>query len=694
MYIWKSEIEKQYDNAEQAVDELFLRIKTAGPLEINGVKLVDREEQNSFALSVMDAIKNREILLIEAGVGIGKTYGYLIPIFETIKHVPTFNKIVISTSSIELQHQLQEVIKNKVEKILEIKVDVAIAKGIQNYACQKKIDSIISFSKDEKQKERMKEILRQMNKKQTADSFELENISKDVWKEIMLEHRGMCSNCPYSPICYYQEQMKKISQANIIIYNHASFAAQANEEATPIQEADAFVFDEAHKLEESIRSVNTKEIDLKEINACILEIKRDLGLKSIGGLPVKIKRLWKEIRDNIERIAKNNSRYEVTTENQELQFNYSKEVKHNLEIVISALNEFIATARSIIYDTKPKKKQERLRRKLKEPLETLENVTSLFEDMAKGITRNNIYWAKFITKNTITLEYTPKTVNETMHPVLRRRVPIIFTSGTQRDSRGSYNYFREGIGLNNGLTKSKIIEEYPLKSPYNFEENTLMYYNPNMPSPNFDKNLEAHFNSNEEQLKYISALTLEIDRLIRLTNGKALILFTSKKEMKLVYSILKEFEYPFNLFIQNENNTDKVKVEFTNDTDSCLFATGAFWEGVDIKGKSLSNLIICRLPFPTVGPIEQYKASMYAEENRFEQVYFNEMLTKFNQGSGRLIRDYNDTGIVCCLDSRIKTYLPKIKLNSPFSRYTTDMEELQKFVEQKILDTSPNKGSR
>ena len=98
-----------------------------------------------------------------------------------------------------------------------------------------------------------------------------------------------------------------------------------------------------------------------------------------------------------------------------------------------------------------------------------------------------------------------------------------------------------------------------------------------------------------------------------MTNGKALILFTSKKTMNTVYEILKQEEFPFELLLQTDNNATEIKEQFSKDTDSCLFATGAFWEGIDIKGKSLSNLIITRLPFDQVDAVTQYQACKYAK---------------------------------------------------------------------------------
>ena len=72
--------------------------------KVNGI--IYRDSQKKYAIDIMQAIRDKRVLLVEAGVGIGKSFGYLIPIFQTLDNVDTFNKVVISTSSIALQEQL------------------------------------------------------------------------------------------------------------------------------------------------------------------------------------------------------------------------------------------------------------------------------------------------------------------------------------------------------------------------------------------------------------------------------------------------------------------------------------------------------------------------------------------------------------------------------------------------------------
>ena len=163
------------------------------------------------------------------------------------------------------------------------------------------------------------------------------------------------------------------------------------------------------------------------------------------------------------------------------------------------------------------------------------------------------------------------------------------------------------------------------------------------------------------------------------TEGRSLVLFTAKKDMQDVYSRLKKKAKPYKILVQEEGkDVSRLKEEFSNDETSSLLATGAFWEGIDVKGSSLENVIIAKLPFPTVDPIIQNKASIYSDG--FREVYLPEMLLKLKQGTGRLIRSETDKGIVAILDSRAKDYVEEITSSLPYSNVTAEMDEVKRFA--------------
>ena len=168
--------------------------------------------------------------------------------------------------------------------------------------------------------------------------------------------------------------------------------------------------------------------------------------------------------------------------------------------------------------------------------------------------------------------------------------------------------------------------------------------------------------------------------ILSISNGRALVLFTAKTDMEEVYSILSEKNLPYKILMQQPGSSqDKVLNEFKEDTNSVLLGTGAYWEGISIEGKSLSNVIIFRLPFPVPDPIIEYKCSV--AKDALMDVRVPEMIIKLKQGIGRLIRNFTDTGIVCIIDRRrgmsrlnaIMTYMGLL----PIKNRTSSLEELE-----------------
>lgn len=164
-----------------------------------------------------------------------------------------------------------------------------------------------------------------------------------------------------------------------------------------------------------------------------------------------------------------------------------------------------------------------------------------------------------------------------------------------------------------------------------------------------------------------------------------MVLFTAKTDMEEVHTILTQRNLPYKILMQQAGSSqDKVLHEFKENTNSVLLGTGAYWEGISIEGKSLSNVVIFRLPFPVPDPIIEYKASI--ADDALMEVRVPEMIIKLKQGIGRLIRNYTDTGIVCIIDRRLRDdpaerYHDITWDSLPIKNRTSDLNELRKFYE-------------
>ena len=213
------------------------------------------------------------------------------------------------------------------------------------------------------------------------------------------------------------------------------------------------------------------------------------------------------------------------------------------------------------------------------------------------------------------------------------------TSATLSTNR-NFSYFKKRVGIN-------ACRELLANSPFDFKQQVQIHIPRDMPHPNSDR--------------FVSAAIEKIKYYLKLTHGKAFVLFTSYKMMDEVYDALAPDleEIGIDTFKQGGDLSRTAMLQaFREDTDSVLFGTSSFWEGVDVRGESLSSVIITRLPFevPTHPVMEaRVKQIKEAGGNEFFEFSLPEAILRLKQGFGRLIRTQTDKGIVVILDPRIKT---------------------------------------
>ena len=689
---WR-EAKEKFLTADKNLNQFFEDLREGKVLNPNGVKLTYRDSQEIFSLIVMKAIREREILLIEAGVGTGKSFGYLLPIFHTMDSFPVFDKILISTSSIGLQEQLVGDVKT-VSELLDIPIKVEISKGMNNYACLRNIEKAMdSADKNKKEKDfyTLSDAKKIVRDNKIIDKALIPLNLNTLWDRIQVN--GRCDNCEYKGTCEYVAKEKRISEANIVITNHTQLANMTKNASEVLKKSSMIVVDEAHKLEEEIRLSTERKFEVLSIWRKIQSIVYSLqSIESydffyeIDSLNNMIKfnkdenpavELIRELRKNGKAVFNNNNIGSIGIKDAEkISVNLnSKPIKTAIENFLTRYGKF-----KEIVKTLPELPE--IKKEVNSVLESIR----LVEDMNEGTNSKNLYWIKFRDSQSddIELLYSKKNISDSLESLYTDKKSILLTSATL-ETNGNYEKITSDLSLNNN---DRVVIEDAISSPFDYDTNSLFYYDTTIKKPLTKDAIKEVGIENKESYRnaYILELALRIRDLIEITQGKALVLFTSKADMMETYNIVKALLPNASLILQNDKNVTKWKEEFEADTDSSLFATGAFWEGIDIKGKTLSNVIITRLPFPVMDPITEYKMSINQSKN--SQVFTSEMLIKLKQGTGRLIRDVTDTGIVCSLDARTKDYLEEIKKTLPFTKYTTSLDEVLEFSEKNIIGNS------
>lgn len=635
-----------------------------------------REPQLEMAEEILEMVKNKnKCLIVEAGVGTGKSFGYLIPLLILQKQNRLGFSIIVSTGTISLQEQLIKDINFLSEK-LNLQINAVLAKGKTHFLCLDRISNYYS----NKEVPEWTETWSTYSK--YGDRAELENVVPNIenhWEDINIKN---CTfrNCKFYNQCTYIDLREHMRHANnVIVTNHDQLIANAKNIENyrkPIFSEDIkmVVIDEAHNLEEKARNALTESWNKSKIFSTLSTVdnllRKSVDYESAKKRKQKIESIIEDLFNTID-LHCENLVIESEKSGHEIQKFSIPDLDSALLIELTdEINSYSITLQLA----------ESERDDFENVLESLEDIIVFIKSMYTD--NNKIFWAEVTNgrKKRISINSVPKEMNEIIYKYFYQgdKAPTILTSATisqpGEDVFEEYNYLITSLGID-FLKYSQLALSNPKSSPFNYKENALLYIPPNIPLPKDVTNFRA-------------AAVVEIINLIKLTEGRTMILFTSKTDMLFVHSQLKNFNFPWTLLVQQDGSSqDKVKRQFIEDENSILLSTGTFWEGIDIPGPSLSNLIIFKLPFPVPDPILKYKDSLSSDG--FSEVYLPEMLLKLRQGLGRLIRKETDKGIATILDSRIslnqnKPYRSAVLTSLPFDSSTEDFQEVESFVKDQL----------
>ena len=567
----------------------------------------------------------------------------------------TNNPFIISTSTIALQEQLQKDIAT-LNTILKWNVPSIIAKGRTHYICKKKVTNL--------------DLLRKLDENPSKiDRVDYDKYSDYDWNKVNV-NKCEFRKCNYYDSCYFIELREKIRTfQGAIICNHDLLLENQKrkyyDRRLLLPNVKLIVLDEAHNLEEKGRNSFKEDITLQECKEILNRTQIFLSrfnyynIENIEAAQNSISEIFGILEEQVEQqVQKAIQDNRIIAENdlEICKVFCTPELIKNSSDFYSAIQNIDIYMQTIDYGDSED---------IDNLLTDLEKLEDIFENLTE-IESDNIFWIE--NRKKIVLSTCSKFVSNQIKNVLfddKSSIKILTSATLNTSNKGEvlYEYFTKNVGLD--IDEELFLSE-PKISPFDYENNMICYCCKDITAPNGD-----HDN-------YIKDITRKITELLNTTKGKTLILFTSKADMKLVYDNLKMENLPYNLLIQKDGSSqNSTKEDFKNDINSVLLSTGTFWEGIDIKGKSLSSVIIVRLPFPIPDPIIEYKCSVVDDKLK---VLIPEMKIKLKQGIGRLIRGKDDTGIVSILDSRIEKYLNKVLECIPTSNITYDIDDVKSFV--------------
>ena len=654
--------------------------------EIKGFEY--RQEQEEMAQYIQEAINEDKKIIVEAGTGTGKTLAYLIPAIKWA--VVNKKKVIIATNTINLQEQLLLKDIPLAKSIIKDEFSYVLVKGRNNYVCKrlfnelalgKNID-IETFSIEAR--EQIEYILKWGNKTKTGDKAELPfEIYPDVW-ELVQSTTELClgKKCPYRKECFYMKTRMEKMEADILISNHHVFFADLNVRAETdfdseyliLPRYDMVIFDEAHNIESVARSyfsVEVSKISFTRLLNRIYQRKNKKKKEKSALIRVEDTVDEKNLEDSEQYIYLLNTLKEEISILQNIGDEYFDEIRKiyetNTEAPIKkSLNNFEMTKSRFLENLREKKDifQSKLidflnlmmifnnvidEEKDKNPeVINFNNHLKMFKayiDSFKFINSfeddNYIYWLDINSKRTnVVLTATPLNIAQKLSTVLFDNLDrLVFASATIVVN-GSFDYFKKSLGLDEEDCIEAII-----KSPFDYNEQMSVY-------------IPSDIQDSENINAFVSDASRFILNILLKTNGKAFILFTSYTMLnQIYYSISKKLkDKGFEVFLHGDKPRSQLIKEFKEAENPILFGTTSFWEGVDVQGENLSNVIITKLPFlvPT-DPVVSAISKKIEENggNSFTDFQLPEAIIKFKQGVGRLIRKKTDSGNIFILDNRI-----------------------------------------
>ncbi len=597
------------------------------PRRVDGFEF--RASQLAMAHLIDRGLREERHVLIEAGTGTGKTLGYLTPIVLCGK------KTVISTGTKNLQEQIAFKDIPLLGRATGIGIDAMLMKGRANYLCLHRYHQTMAapdlFDKRMSAVQSLME--RWIEETEFADRSELDWLADDdpFWGNVSAtSEQCLGPRCNHHDDCFLNALRRKAAASRIIIVNHHLFFADLMVKRGGFGEVlprfQVVVMDEAHTVEDTATTYFGERLSTNQFLELVADAYK--AVRAAGDEPGFDRKELEKVLLTIRSCAETVRGF--FRERAERGLLDDTDRRFLREHTAAVLNRAMEGA----------KKRCALEKTSDPVLQSFPaRAANLIRALNVVLEADNSEWLSWYErrKTGVQLHASPLDVSGPLRDHLYKALDTLVLTSATLSTDGNFLYVRSRLGLDDDILEA--IHE----SHFDFQTRTLMYVPKDLPLPS--------------KPDFPDQASDRIRKILEISNGRALVLFTSHHNMDRVHQLLSG-KLPYPLFRQGEAPRSVLLERFTLDVHSVLLATGSFWQGIDVPGETLSCLIVDKLPFDSPSdPLVAARIEAVRKRggNPFMEYQLPSAIITLKQGLGRLIRSSKDSGILAILDVRIAT---------------------------------------
>jgi ATP-dependent DNA helicase DinG len=608
------------------VDDAFA---ADGPIARNLAGFEARAGQVQMARLIQRGFLENMHTIVEAGTGVGKSLAYLVPALRAGA------RVVVSTGTIALQEQLVRKDIPLVTKALGIEARVVLLKGRNHYLCKAKFEKE-SGARLVAPSLALERLWAWAERTETGDRAELDFTPRgDDWETLDADADDCVGEyCHRFSDCHFFARRDAARFADVVVVNHALFFLDLASGGALLPAYDFVILDEAHQAEKYATAALTATLSPVSVNRMMRKLHRTYAVPA--SYDAELDEGMRRLQQTLARvpgdkypIAANEGVFDVLP--------VLRESFYGLENWLHASWQS-ALRKPTDNESEAERRRDLALRSVAAHVATVDRIEKAAQQATNGaLPADEIEAVAWVERGDGDARYevnaAPFQVADFLRATLFARTRSVVLTSATISAGGSFDFLKTSLGVDDA-------QQLVAPSPFDYAKQARLYVAPPKLNP--------------KAVDFARRAAPLIEEILDRTGGRAFVLFTSYARLREVHALLRD-RIPFPTKMQGDLPRTALLDWFRASKNAVLFATGTFWEGIDVVGDALSCVIIDRLPFPS--PAEPLVAARIAAleakgRSGFEHYMIPSAIVRLKQGFGRLIRSTTDRGVVALLDGR------------------------------------------